>query len=316
MDNTISKNMEAFYDCVDESCNYLYEIYHKPYFELIEMTAKNIMEARVTQDLEEEDMKNLQAIYDKIEGINFSVEDVRKAMQAIVLKGFKEMNISNWNTTPDTLGIFMSYFITKFFDEKTKLNILDPVCGTGNLLLTISNYLKNDVNLFACDNDLWMTKLTVILADLLNQPVEMYLQDTLNLNLNNMDVIAFDLPKSEYKDNKYLPYSWLLKYNKMLKDGGVMIGIVENDFFNYDYDKKFKEELLSTSTIVGIIELPDSMFLKIKPKCMVILEKNVVKDRKCFMIKLPSFDDAYEFNNSLRIIEDWFNKNYKKKEEN
>ena len=86
--------------------NYLYEKFHKPYFELIEMTVNNILAGEILTDFENpEDAEPLQKIYDTIKDIDFSVEDVRKAMQAIVLRGFKEMKITNGNTTPDTIGI-------------------------------------------------------------------------------------------------------------------------------------------------------------------------------------------------------------------
>ena len=97
-------NLELFYDVVDESNNLLYEILHLPYFELIELTAKNILAGEVLNDFDNhEDTKRLEAIYDKLSGVDFSVEDVRKAMQSIILRGFKEMRIPNGNTTPDTL---------------------------------------------------------------------------------------------------------------------------------------------------------------------------------------------------------------------
>lgn len=318
MEDVKIDNMELFYDCLDESINLLYEFYHKPYFDLLELSVNNILAGKVLNDIEPEDEQKLQAIYDKIANVDFNVEDVRKAMQAIVLKGFKEMRISNWNTTPDTLGIFFSYFVTKFFNKDKKLNILDPLCGTGNLLLTLANYLENESNLFACDNDLWMTKLTRMTADLLSHQVEIYLNDTMNLNLYGMDIIAFDMPKSEAptKDNEYFPYKAMLKYVEMLNQDGVLLGIVENDFFDYDKNKAFKEELLKTSSIVGIVELPDSMFNSIKPKIILVIQKRKVLDRRCFMVKLPSFKDVKLFNESLKQIEAWFNENYKNKEEN
>ena len=318
MENVKVSNMELFIDCVDESIELLYEFYHKPYFDLLELTIKNILAGEVLNDIEEEDVDKLQAIYDKIANVDFNVEDVRKAMQVIVLKCFKEMRISNWNTTPDTLGIFLSYFVTKFFSKDKKLNILDPLCGTGNLLLTLANYLENETNLFACDNDLYMTKLTSMTADLLGHNVEIYLNDTMNLNLYGMDVIVYDMPKSDAPTEKkeYFPYQAMLKYVEMLNQDGVLLGMVENDFFNYDKNKAFKEELMKTSSIVGIVELPDSMFSSIKPKIILVVQKRVVKDRKCFMVKLPSFTDVKSFNDSLRQIEAWFNENYKNKEEN
>ncbi len=308
-------NLELFYDVVDESNNLLYEILHLPYFELIELTAKNILAGEVLNDFDNhEDTKRLEAIYDKLSGVDFSVEDVRKAMQSIILRGFKEMRIPNGNTTPDTLGIFITYLITKICKQKN-ISILDPLCGTGNLLLTTSNHLDKECNLYACDNDLWMTKLTAITSDLLSTNVEIFLQDTMTLSLTGMDAVIFDMPHSEY-DNGYFPYDAILHYSKMLNDNGALIGIVENDFFDYDKDQKFKNELLKDMSIIGLVELPDSMFKATKPKIILVLQKKKIEDMKCFMVKLPSFTDVKEFNESLIDIEAWFEKNnYNKRSE-
>lgn len=316
MQDIKTENLELFYDCLEESNAVLYEIFHKPYFELLEMTVQNILAGEIVTDLDGEQTAKLQAIYDKIAEVDFTVEDVRKAMQAIVLRAFKEMRIPNGNTTPDTLGIFITYLITKICKDK-KISILDPLCGTGNLILTIANHLDRECNLFACDNDMWMTKLTVMTADLLSVPIEVYLQDTLQLSLMNMDAVVFDMPHSEYDTEKkeYFPYQAILHYCGMLKDDGCMIGIVENDFFEYDKQRGFKEKLLENMTILGLVELPDSMFVS-KPKIILVLQKRIMKDKKCFMVKLPSFTDVKEFNSSLMDIEAWFEKNnYNKRSE-
>ena len=108
MQENKTDNLELFYDCVDESNNILYEATHKNYFELIEMTVENILNSEVVCDVDDETTQKLNSIYEKIADVDFTVEDVRKAMQAIILKGFKEMRIMNGNTTPDTLGIFIA----------------------------------------------------------------------------------------------------------------------------------------------------------------------------------------------------------------
>ena len=77
------------------------------------MTVQNILAGEVVCDCDEETKNKLNQIYDQLVGVDFTVEDVRKAMQAIFLKGFKEMRILNGNTTPDTLGIFIAYLIHK-----------------------------------------------------------------------------------------------------------------------------------------------------------------------------------------------------------
>ncbi len=303
-----TEHLELFYDCVDQSNDILYEAFHKSYFDLIEMTVQNILAGEVVCDCDEETKNKLNQIYDQLVGVDFTVEDVRKAMQAIFLKGFKEMRILNGNTTPDTLGIFIAYLITKLNANK-KITILDPLCGTGNLLHTVINHLDKECTSFACDHDVWMTKLTKMVSDLLGIPVELYLQDTRNLSLKDMDCILFDMPNVILEEKKsYFPYEAILHYKEMLKPDGAMIAILGSDFFNYDKNQEFKKQLLQDCSIIGLIELPDSMFVA-KPKIILVIQKCMLDKKNCFMVKLPSFTDVKEFNKSLMEIEAWFEKN-------
>lgn len=293
-----TEHLELFYDCVDQSNDILYEAFHKSYFDLIEMTVQNILAGEVVCDCDEETKNKLNQIYDQLVGVDFTVEDVRKAMQAIFLKGFKEMRILNGNTTPDTLGIFIAYLITKLNANK-KITILDPLCGTGNLLHTVINHLDKECTSFACDHDVWMTKLTKMVSDLLGIPVELYLQDTRNLSLKDMDCILFDMPNVILEEKKsYFPYEAILHYKEMLKPDGAMIAILGSDFFNYDKNQEFKKQLLQDCSIIGLIELPDSMFVA-KPKIILVIQKCMLDKKNCFMVKLPSFTDVKEFNKSL-----------------
>ena len=303
-----TEHLELFYDCVDQSNDILYEAFHKSYFDLIEMTVQNILAGEVVCDCDEETKNKLNQIYDQLVGVDFTVEDVRKAMQAIFLKGFKEMRILNGNTTPDTLGIFIAYLITKLNANK-KITILDPLCGTGNLLHTVINHLDKECTSFACDHDVWMTKLTKMVSDLLGIPVELYLQDTRNLSLKDMDCILFDMPNVILEEKKsYFPYEAILHYKEMLKPDGAMIAILGSDFFNYVKNQEFKKQLLQDCSIIGLIELPDSMFVA-KPKIILVIQKCMLDKKNCFMVKLPSFTDVKEFNKSLMEIEAWFENN-------
>ncbi len=309
-------NLEIFFDVLEESIDILFTHFHKPYFELLEMTVENILEGDITtKGLEKDEYNKLKNVYLKLKDIDFTTEDVRKAYQSIILRGLKETKIPNGLQTPDTIGIFFSYLISKLVDKK-EYNLLDPLCGTGNLIITLANYIDNNVTYFACDHDELMCNLTKMLADLTNNLVEIYLQDTLELHCNNMDVITFDMPHSEYDNNSYFPYDAILHYVNLLNENGSIIGLVENDFFDYDKDKKFKIELLKNTSIVGILELPDEMFKNSKPKIILILYKKKIDNLKCFMVKLPSFKDVKLFNEALLDIEAWFEKNKELLKEN
>lgn len=311
----ISSNLEVFYDVFDESCSFLYEKLHKNYLELIILTAKNILAGEVLNDLEDEDIKKLADIYKPLEDKDFNVEEIRKAMQAQILKGIKEMNFQNGLTTPDSIGLLMAYLISRLTKEKV-LNICDPLIGSGNMLYTISNHLTSTLNLFGADHNEYMIRIAKVFADLLETEVELHLEDTLNLNIYNLDFIVFDMPniikdsKKEKEDAMYLPYKWILHYNEMIKDNGYIIGLINNDFFDYDKDAKFKKKLLETSSIIGLIELPDNMFVS-KPKSLMIINKKVWDKKKCFITKITSLSDVKTFNAELYKLESWLNENIK-----
>lgn len=303
-ETNVGQNLEVFYDVFDESCNFLYEKLHKKYLELILLTANNILAGEVLNDLEPEDIKKLRDIYKPLEDKDFNVEEIRKAMQAQILKGIKEMNFQNGLTTPDSIGLIMAYLLSKLTKEKS-LNICDPLIGSGNMLYTICNHLTINLNLFGCDHNEYMIRIAKVFADLLELNVELHLEDTLNLKIYNLDFIVFDMPNViKDADKNYIPYKWILHYMDMLNDNGYIIGLINNDFFDYDYNKEFKKELINKGSIIGLIELPDNMFVS-KPKSIIILSKKISKDKKCFMAKFTNFNDVKAFNNELLRIDDY-----------
>ncbi len=305
--NNVTDNLEVFYDVFDASCDFLYEKTKKKYLDLIILTANNILAGEVlNKELEHEDVLKLRDIYKPLEDKDFTVEDIRKAMQAQILKGIKEMNFLNGLTTPDSIGLIMAYLISRL-TKKTSLNLCDPLVGSGNMLYTIVNHLTIDLNLFACDHNEYMIKIAKVFADLLEINVELHLEDTLNLKISGMDFIVFDMPNIIKDTNNYIPYDWFLHYVDMLQNEGYIIGVINNDFFDYDKDKKFRANLIKNASIIGLIELPDTMFVS-KPKSIVIIQKKVLDKKDCFMIKLPSLTDVKAFNQELMKIESWLNK--------
>lgn len=306
MDQT--SNFELFYDVLDESIVALYEIRHDRFFDLLIATGKNILAQDVLdKEASPELKKRLMKIYQKLDGIDFNVEEIRKAFQMMVLRGFKEQNMQNGEVTPDTLGIFMAYLINKLSPHQEKLTILDPVVGTGNLLYSVANHLERELKLYGVDIVREVLELATIEGDLLNYEIEMFNQDTLLHPFSQMDFVIADLPVYEATnyENRYFPYLCVIEHLASLKSDGYMICLAPNDFFEHDEDGFFKEHLKESGCVLGVLELPQNMF-KANPKSIIIFSREPLEGQKCLLVNLPSFSKASELNKALIQIENWF----------
>jgi site-specific DNA-methyltransferase (adenine-specific) len=310
---TETSNFELFYDVLDESITKLYEIKHDRFFKLLVDTGKNIIASDVLQKEATPEQRNeLLKVYEKLSEVSFNVEEIRRAFQMMVLRALKEENLKNGDITPDTIGFFVGYLINKLMPKAKKLNILDPVVGSGNFLYSVANHLDCDLHLFGIDNIKELLDIASIQGDLLNYDVEMFCQDTLDHPFSGMDIVVADLPDynvAELED-KYFPYLCVLQHMASLKDDGYFIGIVPNDFFEHDEDNFFKANIKKYGSVLGVLELPKNMF-KSNPKSIIIFSRESLPSKKCLLVELPSFSDAGALNKALLQIENWFEINKK-----
>lgn len=105
--------------------------------------------------------------------------------------------------TPDTIGLFLGYLVSKFVGKQNKLSILDPAVGTGNLLTTILNYLTIDeVDSYGVEVDDLLIRLAYISANLQEHPVQFFNQDSLErLFIDPVDLVVCDLPVGYYPND-------------------------------------------------------------------------------------------------------------------
>ena len=306
-------NFELFYDVLEESITKLYEIKKDRFLNLLVSTGKNIVSSDVLQvEATNEQKEELLKVYEKLSDVDFNVEDIRKAFQIMVLRALREENLQTGDITPDTIGFFIGYLINKLMPKAKKLNILDPVVGSGNLLYSVANHLDSELHLFGIDVIKELLDISSILGDLLNYDIEMFCQDTLDHPFSGMDIVIADLP--DYKvtelEDKYFPYLCVLQHLSSLKDNGYFIGIVPNDFFEHDDDNFFKSNLKKYGSVLGVLELPKNMF-KSNPKSIIIFSRESLPSKKCLLVELPSFSDAGALNKALLQIENWFEINKK-----
>lgn len=299
-------NIDIIYDVIDKSMDIIYYANAKSYFDLYFETINNILNGELSEEYDDLTNKALLQEYEKLNEIDFAPDDIRKALQLIIMRGFKELDMKQ-DVTPDTLGYLIGYLITRLAGDKKEISILDPMCGVGNLLFSLDNHINLNNTLYAIDNDRFKIDLCKSIADMMNTNVNLYYQDTMSIHLKNMDFVVCDIECNTI-DGKYIAYDVILNHMQSLLLNGYMISIVDNDFFDYDKDGSFKKKLMKDNHIYGIIELPDDFFIQ-KPKSIVIFKHTEGENKNCLMVKLPSFNDVNAFNSTISQIEAWFLKN-------
>ncbi|RXD25017.1 class I SAM-dependent methyltransferase, partial [Acinetobacter baumannii] len=68
----------------------------------------------VSQSVNEEIRQALEKQYSDLEELEFTQEEIRKALQLAILKGLKAERVTNAVMTPDSIALMVSYLISKF----------------------------------------------------------------------------------------------------------------------------------------------------------------------------------------------------------
>lgn len=177
---TISK-IENLFAVINETADLLAQECNITYIEALAETGENLFQQSILQeDLSEITSKSLKRKYESVTLGSYDREELRKAFQLAILKGLKDGAHPNHQMTPDTIGLFLGYLVSKFVGKQNKLSILDPAVGTGNLLTTILNYLTiEEVDSHGVEVDDLLIRLAYISANLQEHPVQFFNQDSL-----------------------------------------------------------------------------------------------------------------------------------------
>lgn len=297
--------IELFYDYYDGIANILYEHYKLSYLEGMNEAFHLLLDDRLKGSYDQEHIDQMRTMKDKITDIEFEREEVRKSVQLGMLKGYKHTYSSNSLITPDTIGLFMSYLIKKFYQDKELETMFDPLVGSGNLLYTIANQIEDYLILFGVDNDRLKCDLARNLGDLLDYEANIYFQDTLTFYDTDYDVLVTGLPIAS--ERPYKPYQFLNHHIDSVKPGGYLFAVIENDFFEQEGADTFKEEISRKAQIIGLIKLPDELF-KSHPQSIFILRRHNANSTPLdgfLLVDLPSFYDEDGMASILRQIDQW-----------
>ncbi|NSL51297.1 class I SAM-dependent methyltransferase [Calidifontibacillus erzurumensis] len=321
-------DIEKLFQVFDHSTTLIMNESNKTYLEALAETGENLFEGQVLQNLSKNTIEKLMNEYEKINLEQIPNETIRKAFQLAILKGMKEAVQPNHEMTPDAVCLFMSYLVDKFTHDKQMFRLLDPACGTGNLLTAILNNSKKKIQAYGIEFDETLIKLAYIGANLQKHEIELFRQDALQpLFVEDVDLIVSDLPvgyypndvvASEYElksseGHSFIHYLYIEKSLRHLKEGGYLIAMIPNFMFDGETAKNLHEYIKKNAVIIGLLQLPLSLFKNHKhAKSIFILRKrgeNVQPPKQALLAELPSFSKKDAMKGMVRMIENWFRDN-------
>ena len=302
-------SIETVYEYVDQVALNISEQTNLPYLKGVSEAIGFLIDHRLTVPVDLESEKNIEIARQSLDSVELSKETVRKGIQIALLKGFKELDITNAMMTPDSIGMFMAYLISKLYGGRKPLKVLDPLSGTGNLLATLINHYDERLDLSGIEIDPLLADLSKNLLDALDVEASIATKDTLAYHGDPVDLIVTDFPvESIDRKNAYLPYQVILHHMSHVKPGGYFVALIENNFFEQNEADTFKERLMEEAHLYGLLKLDESLFTN-HHKSILILKRKTHKEEteeKFLVVDLPPFTDETAFNRSLDKIEDWF----------
>jgi site-specific DNA-methyltransferase (adenine-specific) len=319
--------IEELFHTFDETARILQEELSCTYLDALGETGENLFHGKVIQEeISELSAKRLTKQYGEFASGKFSKEEIRKAYQLAILKGMKENVQPNHQMTPETVGMYVSYLIGKFTNDKNELTILDPAVGTGNLLFTILNYLTDkEITSNGVDVDETLIRLAYAGANLQEHPVQLYNQDSLEpLFIDPVDVVVSDLPigyypndvrASEYElkadeGHSYAHHLFIEQSVTHVKEGGHLFLIVPNNLFLSEEASKLNTYLKKHTHIQGLVQLPLSMFKsEAAAKSILILQKKkkgIRPPKEALLVQLPKLSNGAATSSVMAKIDEWF----------
>ncbi len=302
-------SIETVYEYVDQVALNISEQTNLPYLKGVSEAIGFLIDHRLNVPVDLESEKMIEDARKQLETVTFDKETVRKGIQIALLKGFKEIEITNAMMTPDSIGMFFAYLIMKLYGGKKPLKVLDPLSGTGNLLATLINHYDERLSIQGIEADRILADLSQNLLDALDAKASIENEDTLGYQGDLVDLIVTDFPvESIDRKDTYFPYQVIMHHMNHVKPGGYFVALIENNFFEQNEADTFKERLMEDAHLFGLLKLDESLFTN-HHKSILILKKKTHKEEteETFLVAdLPSFSDEAAFNRSLDKIEDWF----------
>lgn len=223
--------------------------------------------------------------------------------------------------TPNEISLLLSRLVLQ--KDKELENVYDAACGSCSTLLrlkdnhVVNNYYGQELNKHTFN----MARMNMIMHDILPKNIHIYNEDSTisQRKLPLMDAIISHPPflkkwdaceelleEKRFNSYKKLPpkskadFAFIETMIYQLKDDGIMaVAIPQGVLFRTNAEKEIRKNFILNNYIDAIIGLPEKIFSKNIPTCIIVFKKNRTEDDKILFIDASQ---KYEKGFSLNIL--------------
>ncbi|WP_284139838.1 MULTISPECIES: class I SAM-dependent methyltransferase [unclassified Virgibacillus] len=318
-------NVTTLFEWLDKTTAMVETHSNEPYLDSLSIVLDIAFYERVSEFEDEILIHKMDKAIKELAIESYGTEEIRKAVQLVILKGMKNSTQQQHLMTPETVALIMGYLASKLTENLESIRLFDPACGTGNLLTIVMDHLKQPLATFASDVDSTLIKLALANANLQKKDITFFHQDSLRpLLLDPVDLTIADLPVGYYPDDvqasefelkakeghAYSHHLFIEQGVRYTKDGGYLIFVVPNSLFETEQAKELHRFIHQYAHIIGFLQLPESLFKsQTNAKSILIIQKkgnHTAAPKQPLLVKLPSFKHTHAMEDVLAQMNSWF----------
>src|SRR5690554_2118935 len=122
-------DIEILFEWLDQTTEIIQQHENEPYLESLAITMETLFFEGPPAQINELLGHRLQTALQTIDLKNYTTEEIRKAIQLVILKGMQRTTQQQHLMTPETVSLFIAYLAGKLIGKKEQLRIFDPVSG-------------------------------------------------------------------------------------------------------------------------------------------------------------------------------------------
>lgn len=304
-----NKKVDLFYDLIDKACMIYYNDIKRDYLEAFISFTNALINGLDEPKLSNKAVQKLEKIINQISSQDFLNEEVRLAVELVLIKGYKHRNLLLDFLTPDGVSYIFSFIVNSIINNDSKYKdlddddfdevvVMDTVMGAGNMLNTIINNGVRNITGIGIERDILLANLAKSLAEIIDNDIIVNVQDA-KVKFNALaDIIVGDFGETEDV------YDIILARLDNILNNGYFAYMVNNDFFTIATNE-FKEALLKEATLMGLIVLPSNFVKKGHVgKSIIVGKKEILKDYQMSVISID--ENLSDMNNVAKKINKMF----------